>query len=148
VDWYPTLLKLAEATPDQALPLDGRDAWPTIARGEPSPHAEILLNSAPGGGAIRVGDWKLVLKGSADENDTGVGEAQPSAGLPDSAPLTQELYRLADDPNEKHDLAATNPGKVKELREHYDALARQAVKPKSAPKAPGFRSPRIWGERD
>jgi arylsulfatase A-like enzyme len=41
VDWYPTLLKLAGATLDQALPLDGRDAWPTIARGEPSPHAEI-----------------------------------------------------------------------------------------------------------
>ena len=42
VDWYPTLLKLAGATLEQKLPLDGRDAWPTIAAGKPTPHEDIL----------------------------------------------------------------------------------------------------------
>ena len=55
VDWYPTLLGLAGGSTDQPLPLDGRDAWPAIARGAPSPHGEILLNAAPRAGAIRVG---------------------------------------------------------------------------------------------
>ena len=67
VDWYPTLLKLAGASLEQKLPLDGRDAWPTIADGKPSPHDEILLNTTPANGGIRVGDWKLVLNGWRSE---------------------------------------------------------------------------------
>jgi arylsulfatase A-like enzyme len=148
VDWYPTLLKLAGATVNQPLPLDGLDAWPAITRGEPSPHKEILLNSTPGGGAIRVGDWKLVLKGPAGEGDASEGEPRSGARQAEPVRMSEELFRISDDPNEKHDLAAANPEKVKELRDRYDALALQAVEPKSAPKAPEFRSPRIWGERD
>src|SRR5258706_5478016 len=67
VDWYPTLLTLAGASLEQKQPLDGRDAWPTITNGKPSPHAEILLNSRPDTGAIRMGDWKLVLNGSRSD---------------------------------------------------------------------------------
>ncbi len=47
VDWYPTLLRLAGVSTDQTLPLDGRDAWPAIVQGAPSPHDEILLNASP-----------------------------------------------------------------------------------------------------
>jgi len=54
VDWYPTLLKLAGATLDQALPLDGRDAWPTIARGERSPHEEIPPKVGSKGARVSV----------------------------------------------------------------------------------------------
>ena len=77
VDWYPTLLNLAGASLSQKLPPDGRDAWPTIASGKPSPHEEILHNTTPGNGAIRVGDWKLVLNGG--RNETG-GEELADAG--------------------------------------------------------------------
>jgi arylsulfatase A-like enzyme len=72
VDWYPTLLRLAGAATEQKLPLDGRDAWATIAEGKPSPHEDILLNAAPGGGALRAGPWKLVLNGGRGVGD---GEA-------------------------------------------------------------------------
>src|SRR5262245_42057809 len=67
VDWYPTLLNLAGASLQQKLPLDGLDAWPTITAGKPTPHKEILHNTTPGNGAIRVGDWKLVLNGNRGE---------------------------------------------------------------------------------
>jgi arylsulfatase A-like enzyme len=63
VDWYPTLLKLAGASLSQERPLDGLDIWPTLTQGKPSPHSEILLNAEPNRGAIRVGDWKLVING-------------------------------------------------------------------------------------
>ncbi len=109
VDWYPTLLKLAGATLDQPLPIDGRDAWPAIARGEPSPHDAILLNSTPNGGAIRVGDWKLVLKGSANDGDAGDGAGQPGAHPAEIGPISEELFRLADDPHEKHNLGDRKP---------------------------------------
>jgi arylsulfatase A-like enzyme len=139
VDWYPTLAGLAGAPIAQTLPLDGRDAWPAITQGAPSPHDAILLNAAPNWGAIRVGDWKLVLNGSRNSTET-------NAEAPDRE--TVELFNLAADPNEKNNLAAENPAKVKELRARYEAFAREAVPPKSRPKAEGFQSPKVWGEAD
>ncbi len=140
VDWYPTLLKLAGASPDQKLPLDGRDAWPTITQGKPSPHAEILLNSTPHNGALRVGDWKLVLNGNRADDGTSVGG--------DGAKESVELFNLAQDPAEKHNRAADQPDKVKDLRSRYEALARQAVAPKSAPRPADYHAPKVWGEPD
>ena len=67
VDWYPTLLKLTGASLKQDLPLDGRDIWPCITKGESSPRKELLINATPTAGAIRIGDWKLVLNGEKRE---------------------------------------------------------------------------------
>jgi len=126
VDWYPTLLKLAGAPLDQPLPLDGRDAWAAIAQGGPSPHDDILLNAAPGGGALRAGDWKIVVHNRGDGAAKGkkaARKAAPRAGA--------ELYNLRDDVGEKNDLAAANPDKLQELRRRYDAYASAAVPPKN-----------------
>ncbi len=147
-DWYPTLLKLAGANLEQPLPLDGLDARPAITRGDPSPHREILLNASPGGGAIRVGEWKLVLSGLPSEGEPSDERAQLAVRSGKAAPRVEELFRIGADPFEKQNLAVANPEKVKELRDRYHALADQAAKPKSAPQALGFRSPRVWGEQD
>jgi arylsulfatase A-like enzyme len=150
-DWYPTLLKLAGAKLDQKLPVDGRDAWATITRGTPSPHDAILINAAPQKGALRMGDWKLVLNGGAADNADGEADGEPAAEKPvanKTASNSIELFNLADDPSEKTNLASKNPDKVKELRARYDAFAKQQVAPKAAPKAKGFTSPKVWGEKD
>ena len=113
VDWYPTLLKLAGASLQQKLPIDGQDAWPTIAQGKASPHQEILLNTAPNSGALRVGDWKLKLSKIGTTGET------------------VELFNLRDDLSVRNNLAASHPGKVKELRARYERWARQAAPPKA-----------------
>jgi arylsulfatase A-like enzyme len=148
VDWYPTLLGLAGVEPAASHPLDGLDAWPAIVGGAPSPHEAILLNAAPRAGAVRVGDWKLIVRSpGADARDDVNADERPSRkAVPGTR--TVELFNIADDPHEARDLAESRPEKVAELRTLYDAFARQAVPPKSAPKAPGFRSPRVWGEPD
>jgi arylsulfatase A-like enzyme len=159
VDWYPTLLKLAGASLEQKLPLDGRDAWPAIAQGRPSPHDAILLNTSPRNGAIRMGDWKLVLNGNVSEVEGAADEtapAAPKAGKQTKkakqkagkGPATagEELFNLAQDPYEKTNLAAQNPEKLRELRTRLDAFAQEAVPPKLAPKAANFKSPKVWGE--
>jgi len=142
VDWYPTLLALTGASRTQKLPLDGRDAWGAIAEGKASPHAEILLNATPNTGAIRVGDWKLVLNGKIDASENDGARSPGEAGR-----ALVELFNLADDPYEKKNLAESNPDKVKELRARYDRLAAQAVAPKIKPKAADFKSPKVWGEQ-
>ncbi len=142
VDWYPTLVKLAGGKMEQKLPLDGLDAWGTVAEGKPSPHDAILLNAAPTGGAIRIGDWKLLING---QNSALAGE---DGSAPKAAAPTIELFNLGKDPSEKTNLAAEQSDKLKELRAKYDALARQAVPPKSHAKPKDFVVPKVWGEKD
>jgi len=151
IDWYPTLLKLAGASVEQKLALDGRDIWPTLTEGKPSPHSEILLNTEPFRGAIRAGDWKFVLNGGrrgadAEQDDEVAAERKGQRRKPRESDETVELFNLAVDPYEKNNLASANPEKLSELRARYDVLARQAATPKSQPKKPDFKSPSIWGE--
>ncbi|MCA9269028.1 MAG: arylsulfatase, partial [Planctomycetales bacterium] len=93
VDWYPTLLTLAGASLDQPLPLDGKNAWDTIAQGAKSPRTEIVHNVEPTRAAIRMGDWKLIEHGA------------------DGA----ELFNIASDPGETTNLADEQPQKRSEL---------------------------------
>jgi arylsulfatase A-like enzyme len=131
VDWFPTLLGLAGAAAPPGLPLDGRDAWPTIAHGAPSPHDVILLNARPRNAALRAGDWKIVV------------QRAPRWRAGDSR---VELFDLVRDPGETRDLSTTHPAQVKELEGRLAAFEKQAV-PRLAERQPaGFRAPAVWGE--
>jgi arylsulfatase A-like enzyme len=152
VDWYPTLLTLAGATLEQKLPLDGRDAWPTISKGAATPHDEILHNIAPGNGAIRVGAWKLIVNGGRPEDGSeslaqADGQAKKGKKKKAISADTVELFSIADDQSEKNNLAEQFPAKVSELRARLHAYAQEAAAPKSAPKAADFQSPKVWGEQ-
>ena len=159
VDFYPTVLKLAGVdASQQKLPVDGIDAWDAIAEGaKTSPERAILLNATPVNGAIRVGDWKLIIgvgrslatgegRAEADDGD-GRQARQPAAadkGIAPDAPM--QLFNLAADPGESKDVAADHPDKVKDLRAAYDQLAAQAIPPKAQPKPADFKAPEVWGE--
>ena len=139
VDWYPTLVKIAGGSLQQKLPLDGMDILPTIADGKPSPHAELLLNASPKDGAIRMGDFKLVVNGSdaVGENvDPETGERKMGKQEFKAARVRGqrrqdkfELFNLRADPSESKDLAAQMPEKVKEMRARYDEYYNAAAKP-------------------
>lgn len=160
VDWYPTLLNLAGATLEQKAPIDGRDAWAALTTGAPSPHDAILYNTTPKNGAIRVGDWKLVLNGSVSEIDgpsddapvkgkkgkgKGKGKAAANAG-PKGGGEVVELFNLAEDVSEKTNLAAQHPDKVAELKARLAGLAAEALPPKGGNMPKGFVTPKVWGE--
>jgi len=139
VDWYPTLLKLADASLDQKFPLDGRDAWPAITQGKPSPHDDILLNTVGREGAIRAGDWKLVRNGQtadAEDSDATMSKEERQKKRQESraASDTYELFNLAQDPFEKNNLAGSFPEKVQELCARLDIYAKEAVPPIMDPK--------------
>ncbi|AMV20326.1 arylsulfatase B [Planctomyces sp. SH-PL14] len=142
-DWYPTLLKVAGASEAQPLPVDGRDVLPVLTSGAKSTRTEIVVNAAPNRGAIRVGDWKLVIGGDIADSEEG---DTPAPAKPAAKGVTVELFDLAKDPGEKTNLAESQPEQVRKLRETYDRLAAEAVTPKSGPKPKGFQSPAVWGE--
>lgn len=135
VDWYPTLLKLAGAKTEQTLPLDGLDIAPVLTQGAKSPHDAILLmGTVTGRAAVRMGDWKLLLNASdadAEEAAEGAEKSDAQRGV--------ELYNLGEDISESKNLAATQPAKVKELRERLDALLKNAVPPGNPNAKPAAR---------
>ena len=139
VDIYPTLLRLAGATIEQKHPLDGYDAWETIVRGAPSPHAYILHNVTPFQGAIRAGDWKLIHNGQLGAN-----------AIEFSGNEKWELFNVAEDISEKDEVSQQHPEIVERLRKQLSALAAEAAAPHLLPNQPpaGFRTPQVWGMPD
>ena len=126
IDIYPTLITLAGGSLEQALPLDGMDAWATLADGAPSPHEEILLNISPERAALRRGKWKLIKTGKE-----------------------VELYDLEADPSENRNLARSNKAKRAELLERIDFYMKDKVPPPgggSQARPADFEAPEVWGE--
>lgn len=135
VDWRPTLQKLCNASPTGDLTMDGLDVWPTLAAAAPSPHDAILLNATPQVGAVRVGDWKLIVRREGDRKSSKRRREK-----------SVELFDLQRDPFEKTDLASEQPERVQQLRTILDRFAEEAVPPKVANKPKSFVVPAVWGE--
>ncbi|MDG2382270.1 MAG: arylsulfatase [Pirellulaceae bacterium] len=137
VDLYPTILNLAGVSLRQPKAMDGRDAWPTIAEGATSPHEFILHNVTPFGGALRMGDWKLIRNGHVAANHRSKPKRQ-----------TWELFNIADDPSEKNDVKKDHPDVFDKLKAKLVKLADDSVPPNIPPNRPppGFRVPKVWGE--
>ena len=120
VDLYPTLLEVADGKPPQDYVLDGTSYHDLLAgksKAERPPlywHFPGYLGAGDGtwrttpAGAIRDGGWKLL-------------EFFEDGRL--------ELYNLKDDIGEKHNLAATEPRKVKELQTQLAAWRKNVQAP-------------------
>jgi arylsulfatase A-like enzyme len=136
IDLFPTFVKLAGGSLYQKLPLDGRDIMPVLTESKPSPHEDILLNAITrNDGAIRKGDWKLILNGNdgvTDTHDLETGERKQEgkkSRKEKAVAQKVELFNLRDDPSETKDLSAEYPEILKDLRQRYDAYLKAAARP-------------------
>lgn len=110
-DFYPTLLAACGLDPIPAQHLDGTSFLDLLKDPSATHHRAPLFWHYPHWGnqggipsaAIRDGDWKLI-------------EFYWKKGI--------ELYNLADDPGEQHNLAARNPTRVADLKAKLDALRK------------------------
>lgn len=137
VDLYPTFLKIAGVDAKQPKPLDGKNAWPTLTKGKPSPHEFILHNTTPFCGALRMGDWKVIRNGHVRANATVKPERQ-----------TWELFNVTKDPSEKQDVKDIHKDVFNRLKSKLNELSKEAVPPNIPPNSTpeGFRTPKVWGE--
>jgi arylsulfatase A-like enzyme len=127
LDLLPTAVAAAggEIKPDWHL--DGVDLLPYLTKkNDGAPHSVLFWRLGPQW-AVRIGDWKLEQPVDRSIKREGTGPAhyavQPKPWLID----------LATDIGEKHDLAAENPDKVKELQTAWDAWNAQLAEPAWVP---------------
>jgi arylsulfatase A-like enzyme len=116
LDVMPTCLAAAGGTVDSSWKLDGVDLLPYLKGDTSSRPHEDLFWRIDGMWAVRHGDWKLV-------------HGKPG----DTAP---ELFDLANDIGEAHDLATSQPAKVQELQALWTAWNAEQAAPEPA-KKPG-----------
>ena len=126
IDWYPTLVKLAGGSLQQALPLDGKDIWPVLTEGAKSPHEALLLAGTTfGKAALRMGDWKLLHgQGAATGGKGKKGGKRKATNKPNE---DYQLYNLANDIGETNNLSAKNPEKLAAMKETLQRLLKDAV---------------------
>jgi uncharacterized sulfatase len=143
VDYYPTFAALGRATVPASHKLDGVSIVPLLT-GKGSPARDTLYWHMPTYttnygrtpcAVIRRGGWKLIHYFGDFLDTTGAVEVgnKPYGRLVPGE--RTELYHLMVDPAEKQDLAATEPGRVKELSAALTDFLREtgAAFPKSNP---------------
>jgi arylsulfatase A-like enzyme len=126
IDIFPTLREAV--APERQIPgLEGHSLWPLMKkplRKEPADAAQqaVFRQAFSEAGhrpnlyqSVQEGVWKLVF-------NTG-GARSRAAGSPTGG---FELYNLAEDPREQHNLAATRTGEVRRLRRDLVAWMRKA----------------------
>jgi arylsulfatase A-like enzyme len=94
VDWMPTLCGLVRYRPERDLGWDGRDVWSLIDGSATKAKPRSLYWKAPNFSAVRLADWKLVVRNNG---------------------RNAQLFDLACDPHETQDLAGREPERVTEL---------------------------------
>ena len=93
-DVMPTVLQAAGITLPGSTTLDGSSRWQAVVTGEPFDPTDFVANGFDGQAYLQ-GDWKLVVRGTGDE----------------------ELYQLDNDPTEAHNVIDQNAAITSELRE-------------------------------
>jgi arylsulfatase len=122
IDFVPTLLELAGGRPE---PVPGAPAFPgrslvsAFAR-DGNPTRDYLFFHHEGNRAVRVGDYKLV---SAREDDD-----------------HWELFNLASDRGEQHNLAAAEPDRVRDLAARWQQLQDEFTR-NAGPVRPASKKP-------
>jgi arylsulfatase A-like enzyme len=117
LDVFPTAMKAAGAEVPADAKLEGVDLLPYVnGENAETPHDALYWRFGQQM-AIRKGDWKLVAYDPVVDGDRGKA-------------TLKKLYNLAEDIGEEHDLATSEPEKVKELQAAWDKWDQSNVPPK------------------
>lgn len=148
-DLYATFCTLAGVDPADGdwAPVDGVDVWPYISGTNATAprtrvvHEHNLFDSPTPTGALRDGDFKLIVGTEPSADWYGLDSSghfcPPRTGtqkFPTACSAAQPcLFNIAEDPEERNDLAASNPSKVAELLAIFHSYNSQHHPPTAKP---------------
>lgn len=117
LDLVPTALAAAGVTIDPSWKLDGVNLLPYLTgKASGVPHESLFWRHG-GQWAVRQGPWKLVRWLDRHDNEA------------ESRMIEPQLFNLADDIAEQHNLIATQPDKARELQAAYDEWNKGNIPP-------------------
>lgn len=117
VDMYPTLLEIAGAAPPKDYPLDGRSIVPVFKSGGTAALDRPLFWHFPGYLGAGQGSWRTTPAGAIRRGDWKLIEFFEDGRL--------ELYNLANDLSQQHDLAKSDPQRVESLHAELAAWRKE-----------------------
>lgn len=126
MDWFPTIARVTGTMlPDH--PIDGRDIWPLLTESSAkSPHEAFFFYFHDGQlQAMRSGNWKLFFPHdliSTEQIELG-RDGKP--GTNSHRKVQTELYNLASDLGEQHNVADEHPDVVAALQKQADAAREE-----------------------
>lgn len=113
IDVLPTLCAAAGIAPPADRTIDGLNLLPMMREGAASPRRSLFWADGRGQGAVREGDWKLVLNGGDFDYATG------KAYVPLTGGDARFLSNLENDPAESRNQAALQPARAAELEDAW-----------------------------
>jgi len=133
MDIMPTLLELAGVPVPAGHRLDGASLAPLLLESRLLPDRTLFWGYT-GRYAVRQGPWKLLVNQPAIEATKGKGKGKNKAGdgTAAAAPATGPaplLFHLGDDLGEKRNLAAREPGRLRELEAALAAWRKDVTRP-------------------
>ncbi|MCP5118193.1 MAG: DUF4976 domain-containing protein [bacterium] len=122
VDFYPTLLEIAQTTGDAGHQLDGA-SFANLLRGETARERPPIYWHFPGylQGRQQIGAWRTTPAGAIREGDYKLIEFFETGKI--------ELYNLKEDISEENNLATSAPAKAKQLHEELAAWRKATDAP-------------------
>jgi uncharacterized sulfatase len=151
MDLFATALAVCDIPLPSDRTIDGADIRPLLTSDAKSPHTSIIGAQGPKLATVRDARWKLHVLPANDRilpatpgkrwidprAPDGVTllapyeQYQPTdypGSLAGDAPKAMQLFNLANDPSEQHDVSAGHPDVAKRLKAEYDAIAKDAPK--------------------
>ena len=131
MDLMPTMLDLAKVSVPAGHRLDGTSLVPLLFESRPLPERTLFWGYT-GRFAVRRGPWKLLVNQSAGEATKAKGKKKAGSEAAATAPAAGSatlLFHLGDDLGEKRDLAAREPGRVRELEAALAAWRKEVARP-------------------
>ncbi len=114
IDLAPTVLDLEGI--DASAKMTGRSLLPLV-RGEPDGSERVVVTDGRGTRGIMNGSWRLVARD---------GAAQKTIFGDKEVTVAEELFNLADDPGERHNVAKSEPDRVAEMRARLESALKNA----------------------
>jgi arylsulfatase len=136
IDLAPTVLDLEGIEPSPKM--TGRSMLPLV-RGEPDPSERVVVTDGRGTRGIMSGSWRLVARD---------GAAQKTIFGDKEVTVAEELFNLADDPGERHNVAKTEPDRLADMRARLESALKNApVVGTTAAPTDAARAPRTLAMR-